>query len=110
MTTMLSAALYKCKISERDAVHILIANIQVLGLDVQEFIIKRSSIHFHREKIREEKATEIKKHFKNTNLEAAVVHWDGKLLPALTDKEIVDRLPVILSNCDSEQLLGVPVL
>ena len=105
MTTRLSAASDKRKISDRDAVHILIGTIEALGLDVQEFIINRSSIHFHREKIRKEKATDIEKNFKDVKLKAAVVHWDGKLLSALTDKEIVYRLPVILSNGDTEQLL-----
>ena len=46
----------------------------------------------------------------DTKLQVAVVHWDGKLLPAFTDKETLDRLPVILSNGDAEKLLGVPVL
>ncbi|CAH1107405.1 unnamed protein product [Psylliodes chrysocephalus] len=87
MTTKLCAALDKRKISDRDAVHILIATIEALDLDVQEFIINRSSIHFYREKIRKEKASKIKKYFKDTKLQAAVVHWDGKLLPALTETE-----------------------
>ena len=38
------------------------------------------------------------------------MHWDGKLLSAVTGKQTVDRLPMILSNGDAEQLLGVPVL
>ncbi|CAH1109560.1 unnamed protein product [Psylliodes chrysocephalus] len=92
LTTKLCAALDKCKISDRDTVHILIATIKALDLDVQEFIINRSSIHFYREKIHEEKATQIKKYFRDTKLQAAVTHWDDKLLPALTGKEIVDRL------------------
>ena len=37
-----------------------------------------------------------------------VVYWDGKLLPDITGKERVDRLPAILSGAGVEQLLGVP--
>ncbi|CAH0560529.1 unnamed protein product [Brassicogethes aeneus] len=37
-----------------------------------------------------------------------VLHWYGKLLPALTGVEIVDRLAVIVSFQGKEKLLGVP--
>lgn len=39
-----------------------------------------------------------------------VVHWDGKILPEWSGKDNVDRLPVIVNNNGSEQLLGVPKL
>ncbi|XP_071580212.1 uncharacterized protein [Temnothorax nylanderi] len=68
------------------------------------------SISFGKSNATNQATPEIKKHFKDAKLQAAVVHWDGKLLPALTGKETVDRLPVILSNNDTEQLLGVPGL
>ena len=38
------------------------------------------------------------------------VHWDGKLLPALTGKDNVDRLPVLVSGGGMSKLLGVPKL
>ena len=38
------------------------------------------------------------------------VHWDGKLLPDLTGKELVDRLPALLSGVGLHQLLGVSKL
>jgi len=28
---------------------------------------------------------------------AVIIHWDGKLLPTLTEKPLVDRLPIIAS-------------
>jgi 3-oxoacyl-(acyl-carrier-protein) synthase len=43
-------------------------------------------------------------------LAALVVHWDGKLLPDLTGKELIDRLPVIVSGAGVNHLLGVPKL
>ncbi|GBM66065.1 hypothetical protein AVEN_207160-1 [Araneus ventricosus] len=43
-------------------------------------------------------------------LEFATVHWDGKLLPAITRNKKVDRLPVIISANGQEHLLGVPQL
>lgn len=39
-----------------------------------------------------------------------VLHWDGKLLPEITNGEKVDRLPIIVSQRDTEQLLSVPKL
>jgi len=39
-----------------------------------------------------------------------IIHWDGKLLPNLTGKGLVDRLPIIASVNDRKQLLGVPAL
>lgn len=38
------------------------------------------------------------------------MHWDGKLLPNLLKREVLDRLPIVLKNGDIEQLLGVPEL
>ena len=110
LTPKLAAALDKCKISDRDAVHILIATTEALGHTADDFVINRTSIRNFRTKIREERAMEIKTHFRDTTLQAAVLHWDGKLLPSLTGKETVHRLPVILSIGETEQLLGVPIL
>ncbi|XP_049307370.1 uncharacterized protein LOC125777157 [Bactrocera dorsalis] len=110
ITPKLAAALDKCKISDRNAVHILAAAIEALGYNVENFAINRCSIHNFRENLREQKAAEIKNIFKDRKLHAATLHWDGKLLPALTGKETVDRLSVILSNCGTDQLLGIPSL
>ena len=38
-----------------------------------------------------------------------IVHWDGKLLPDLTGKEKVDRLPVLVSGEGTMKLLSVPL-
>lgn len=43
-------------------------------------------------------------------MRGVVAHWDGKLLPALTGNEKVDRLPVIVTVNGKEKLLGVPLL
>lgn len=39
-----------------------------------------------------------------------MVHWDGKMLLELTGHEQVERLPIIISHSEGEQLLGVPKL
>jgi hypothetical protein len=38
------------------------------------------------------------------------VHWEGKLIPAITGKYQVDRLPVFVSGLGVDQLLAVPKL
>ena len=68
LTHKLSTALDKCKISDSDAIHILIATTEALGHDFQNFVINRSSIHISREKIREKRVTVIKKKFMDTKL------------------------------------------
>lgn len=39
-----------------------------------------------------------------------MVHWDGKLLPEITGRDKVDRLPIVVTQEDTEQLLAVPKL
>lgn len=39
-----------------------------------------------------------------------VLHWDGKLLPEITGNDKVDRLPIVVSQENTEQLLAVPKL
>ena len=61
--------------------------------------------------MRKDRAGSIKSDFQNNVPEVVTVHWDGKLLPALdvrTSKE--ERLPIIISYGEEEQLLAVPKL
>jgi len=37
-----------------------------------------------------------------------VIHWDSKILPALTGKNNIDHLPIIATAMNVEQLLEVP--
>jgi len=47
----LSAVLDKCKISNRDYVHILTAVLDAISIDPSEYIINRTSIKFARKKV-----------------------------------------------------------
>ena len=106
MTPVLAAALDRTKLSDRKATFVLAAAAQSLGHDVNDYSINRSSIHRQREQIREELAKNLKSEFRPTV--PLVVHWDGKMLSDLTGKELVDRLPVVVSGAGVDQLLGVP--
>jgi adenylate/nucleoside-diphosphate kinase len=61
MTPKLLAALDKCKLSDRDAVHIIISTADALGNDVSKLIINRSTIQHDRIRFRENKTIELKK-------------------------------------------------
>src|SRR6218665_1663415 len=108
-TTILTAALNRTKLSDRNATYVLAAA-HSLSHNVKDLNINRSSVHQERERYREEIGKNLKNQFKATPISSLVVHWDGKLLQDLTGKELVDRLPVILSGLGVSQLLGVPKL
>lgn len=108
ITPKLVAALDRCQLSVRDSVYILQATAEALGLDVNELVINSTSIYRCRESLRAERAESIKMRFKGSLPKYIVVHWDGKLLPALNTT--VERLPIVVTSKDTEQLLAVPSL
>ncbi|XP_060880027.1 uncharacterized protein LOC132951961 [Metopolophium dirhodum] len=108
MTPRLCAALDKCKVSDRDAVHLLSAFIESVSLDPALFVINRTSIKNARQSVREENAENVRSDFLNLNVDFAIVHWDGKILPVFGGYGKVDRLPIIVTGPNFEQLLGVP--
>jgi hypothetical protein len=103
-----ASALDRTKLSDRKATFLLAATAQSLGHNIDELNISRSSIRRRREMVRMDHAQNVKEQFKGSA--SLVVHWDGKLLPDLCGKELVDRLPVIVSGVGVNQLLGVPKL
>ncbi len=104
-TSRMLSALDKCKISDRSAMHLLSAIAEALGYSMNELILNRTTLRRYRQQNREEIAAKVKAEFQ---FSTGVVHWDGKLLPDLTGNKTVDRLPVIISHTNGEQLLGVP--
>ncbi|XP_043279806.1 uncharacterized protein [Venturia canescens] len=106
----LIAVLDRFKVSDTSAVHLIASVAQSLGFDLNTLIVNRSSIKRKREKLHEMRSMRIKCMFQNTDLRAAVLHWDGKLLPDYESGKKFERLPVLITNSDSEKLLGVPKL
>lgn len=108
ITPELAATMDRTKLSDRKATFMLAATARSLGNDIQDFSINRSSIRRARLNLRQD----ISKHSKDKfdPKTPLTVHWDGKLLQDLTGKELVDRLPVLVSGVDTNQLLGVPKL
>lgn len=106
----ITSALDKCKTTDRNAIHLLVAVAEALGHSANDLIINRSTLRKMRQNNREEVAANVKQNYRLQSSEPCIVHFDGKILPALTGKEKVDRQPVIVSNKNGDQLLGVPSL
>ncbi|XP_076064446.1 uncharacterized protein LOC143038792 [Oratosquilla oratoria] len=88
-------------------VTVLVPLASALGSNVEELSPSASTVHRHRSKHREERAAEIKESFSPTI--PLTVHWDGKLMPALTNGEVLDRLPILVSGEGVLKLLAAPV-
>ena len=98
----------RCNISNRDAVRIISAAAEALGQDPLHLEVSKSTVRVRRQKFREKRVQIINNRFENLDLTGAVLHWDGKLLPHILNKENVERLAVLISCSDEEQLIGVP--
>lgn len=104
----LAAALDRTKVSDRNAAYIIAAAAESFGHSPSALVINKESIRRARRNHREVAAKEIQASFDpNCSL---TVHWDGKMLPALMSKEVVDRLAVLVSGDGTMKLLGVPKL
>jgi hypothetical protein len=108
MTPALTAALDRTNTSDRNAIYVLSEAASSLGCDTSTLSINRTSIGRQRKQWRKLIAEEIKKDF---DMDVPlVVHWDGKMLPDLTGKDHVERLPVLISGQGVQKLLGIPKL
>ncbi|GBO01151.1 hypothetical protein AVEN_240530-1 [Araneus ventricosus] len=92
----------------RDSVFILEATTDALGCNIDEFPISKSSIQRIRTEKRKERAENIKIDFPNEVPDVVILHWDGKLLPALSArKSKEERLPIVISYGLKKQLIAV---
>lgn len=111
MTAKLATVLDKCHSSKREAMHLLMAAAEAFGIDPRNFVINPTSLHNARKKFREERFQAIKKMAPNLFSDSpSTIHWDGKILPEFLRKESADRLAIIITCGELEQLLGVPKL
>lgn len=105
VTPALSAALDRTKVSDRAAVMIVGETARSLGHDVADLTLNRTSIRRQRMECRTEAFRSITAEF--TPEDSLIVHWDGKLIPDITGKEKVDRLPILVSFKGTSKLLEV---
>ncbi|KAG8193947.1 hypothetical protein JTE90_011497 [Oedothorax gibbosus] len=107
ITEKLCVLLDRCNVSDRDAVRIIAAAAEALDANLQELSLSRTTVRARRQKFREQRANIIKNRFQNSDFSNAVLHWDGKLVSHSSNKD-AERLAVLISCGDEEQLIGVP--
>ncbi|CAH0553153.1 unnamed protein product [Brassicogethes aeneus] len=72
---------------------------------------KKMKERLHHSQSRKDRAEAIKSDFQNNLPGTVTVHWDGKLLPGLDERSSKEeRLPILISFGEKEQLLAVPKL
>jgi hypothetical protein len=111
MSPKLSNTLDRTAVSCRQAAMILASHANTTGQTVSKSVLSKSTIHRERRKHRSLAASAIRDQVTADVISDDVkltVHWDGKLLPESLGGKKVDRLPVIVTGQQVEQLLGVP--
>ena len=107
-TPQLTSALDRNKVSDREAVRLMVPLVAALGKDSSDLPISRTTIQRQRKKARKEFAEDMKRTFQPDH--PLMVHWDGKIMPDIIGFKTVDRLPILVSGDGKEKLLGVPKL
>ncbi|XP_074108478.1 uncharacterized protein LOC141533473 isoform X3 [Cotesia typhae] len=107
LTPELVSALDRTGTSDRDAMFIIAAVIESLGLDIDKYNVSYSSIRNARISKREEIVDAIKKEEID---ESCVVHWDGKMLPTGQGTSKAERLSIHISGISGEKFLEAPLL
>ncbi|GBN40201.1 hypothetical protein AVEN_130737-1 [Araneus ventricosus] len=111
ITPKLVAALDRCRLSMGDSVFVLEATSDALGCNIDEFLISKSSIQRIRTEKQKESVENIKIDFQNEVTEVVSLHWNDKLLPALSARKSKDeRLPIVISYGLKKQLIALPRL
>lgn len=88
----------------------LTAVAQALDFDIHSLSISRTTIQRCRQSLRKGISEKCKLYFKNFTFTAPVVHWDSKLLSVVSGSETEDRLAIIITDGDVEQVIGIPVI
>ncbi|GBM57673.1 hypothetical protein AVEN_222529-1 [Araneus ventricosus] len=93
----------------RDSVFILEADLGALGCNIDEFPISKSSSKRIRTQKQKERFENIKIDFQNEVPDIVTLHWDVKLLLALSArKSKEERLPIVISYGIKKELIAVP--
>ncbi|CAH0560415.1 unnamed protein product [Brassicogethes aeneus] len=94
-STHVTSALDRNKVSDREALRLMVPIAAALGHDPSSLPLSRSTIQRKRKEGRKAVFKEIKQSV--TFDVPVIVHWDGKILPDILGNEKVDRLPVLVS-------------
>lgn len=106
LTPRLAAVLDKLKVSHRDAVHLLVAFLDAVGLNTSDYVLNRNTIREQRASLRKERSEKIMQTFSAKD-QPLTLHWDTKLLTSISGKK-EDRLAIIATAPDLEQIIDMP--
>ena len=106
LTAEVAASLDRVMLPDCGAMFVVGAVAQALGLDLSDVVLSCNSIQRARTATREASARAEQAAFSPDM--PLLLHWDGKLLPDIAGKkELVDRVAVLVTGGEVEQLLGV---
>lgn len=108
MTPLLSSALDRCNVENRDAVYVLAAAAKSMGQNPENMVINRESFRKSRNVHRQQKATQILERFDPST--PLVLHWDGKMMPNAELNQKVDRIAIVVTGDGVSQHLATPYL
>ena len=107
LTAEVAASLDRVMLPDCGAMFVVGAVAQALGHDLSDVVLSRNSIQRARTATHEASARAEQAAFSPDM--PLLLHWDGKLLPVIAGKkEPVDRVAVLVTGGEVEQLLGVP--
>lgn len=106
--TEVAATCDRIGISNSAATLLTASILRSLGFDVNEFNFSCNTFRRKRIEFREKMASQLKTELKASKY--LELHWDGKLLPRVDGDGKIDRLPIVVTGYETEQLLGAPAL
>lgn len=107
VSPQLAAALDRTNVTSRKAAYILHAAASTYGQDLSSMPLSASSIHRSRSQHRRKAAAQAKATFVSTG--PLVIHFDGKLLPAISGgPEREDRVAILVTGYEMEKILAIP--
>ena len=101
ISSPLAAMLDRNLLSDRTAMMIIFESAKALGHDPEALALNQSTIRRLRRNYREAAANGVVGSFMPST--ALTVHWDGKLMPDLTGREKVDRLPILVETASKPE-------
>lgn len=86
---------------------VIAAIAEALEYNSDELILNKNSYDNKRKQVREQCAKRLKQRFGEIQLKAPVVHWDGKLLLDDVTGKKIDRVPIVITDGETEKILKV---
>ena len=100
--------LIRVKLPDRSAMLVVSSVAQALGVELDDVALSRNTIQRARVITRKVVAETQQATFE-AEFRPLLLHWDGKLLPDIAGgKELVDRVAILVTGGQLEQLLAVP--